>query len=221
MAWIKTISNIFLLIFLFNCSSTVEKTYSSPENIFNYANKEVAKKNYLFAREALEKIPIKFPHSKYVSLSRLKLADIDYLDGNHIEAAATFSLFVDLHPDHPKADYAQFMKAKALLKDSPKVIARDQQSARTAVLSARKLMIVYPKSKHYQEAKEVFFSARHKLAQKQIYIGEFYLKKGKNQAALNRFLTVKSKYADIIKSKGGEETLKKVSNYIEALQNNA
>lgn len=193
-----------LLLFLTFCSSNKVKDSDNPEAIYNEAIKEIADEDYLEAKDYLDTVKKKFPQSRFAVLADLKLADIEYSEENYTESAAIYGVFVDLHPNHEQAPYAQFRKTSAYLKDSPEKIARDQSPAAEAVNSARKFLARYPNSQFKKEVEEILLQARTRLAQKEAYIAKFYERKDKLESANQRWLNLLNEFSDL-EDKAGEE----------------
>ena len=76
-------------------------------------------------------------------------------------------------------------------------IDRDQTETVKAKKEWEKLTARYPDSKFSNMAEKMLREVKQKLAQREFYVGRFYLKQKKYQAALSRFERIASEYPNI------------------------
>ena len=211
---------IFGLCLLFACSSTNIRESETPEPIYNSAVKEIDDGSYLEATDLLNEVKRRFPQSRFAALADLKLGDLEYKQGNFPEAAARYSVFVELYPNHAEAAYCQYRKAESHLEDAPENIARDQSPAQDAIRAAETLVRRYPKSEFVVKANEIIQKGRLKLAQKEAYVARYYEKKKYKDSALNRWLGIENNFQDIkdFEDKKGAELIKESESHIQRLK---
>lgn len=154
----------------------------------------------LYARERFEAAAEKWRAAKDGTSSQilklaveLKLADALYNDENYIEAAAEYENFRKLHPKNQKASYALFMMAMSNLKQSEKIDI-DQTPVNNAALLLETFLKEYPESALQQKARETLAECKTKQAAYEIYVGRFYYRTDKYQAAIGRFTEAVEKY---------------------------
>ena len=197
---IKTnFSNIFLFLLLASCASDRVDIANekNPQKLYEHGEKALKEGDYLEAHDAFSEIRKRFSQSQYFALAELGSADNEFLQDNFVEAAALYENFVELYPNHKKAAYAQFQKAKAHMQNTPNNEARDQSSAAAAAKAASQLLTRYPQSEFAKEAQEIVYKARLQLAKKEAYIARFYAKKNQKEASLNRWKKIPVDYKDL------------------------
>jgi outer membrane protein assembly factor BamD len=123
----------------------------------------------------------------------LKRAEALYQRGEYIEAAGEYQHFLDLHPLHQWADYAQLKLGMSHFKQFT-TIDRDSEPVQKALESFQKLLTTYPSTQYADEAKKRIADCRERLAQHQFYVGHFYYKKEAYPAAIYRFEQILSTY---------------------------
>jgi len=125
----------------------------------------------------------------------LKRAEALYQNGDYIEAVGEYQHFLDLHPLHEWADYAQLKMGMSYFRQFV-TIDRDPEPVQKAIESFQKLLTTYPNTKYAEEAKKNIAVCRERLAQNQYYVGRFYYKKGAYPAAIYRFEQLLVLYPD-------------------------
>ncbi len=132
----------------------------------------------------------------YEPLTIMKRAESFYAKKNYIEAAGEYQRFLELHPLHRLAPFAQFRLGMSHFKQI-NTIDRDSEPLQKAMQAFQKLVEVYPKSPYVVEAKAKLAVCRERLAHYQLYIGNFYYQKGAYPAAVYRFNKVIQEYGDL------------------------
>ncbi len=116
----------------------------------------------------------------------LKRAEALYQGGEYIEAVGEYQHFLDLHPLHEWADYAQLKLGLSYFQEFS-TIDRDSEPVQKALESFQKLLTTYPNTKYADEAKKKIATCQERLAQNQFYVGRFYYKQEAYPAAIHRF----------------------------------
>jgi len=189
----------FVLLFLASCASDRVDVANekNPQKLYEHGEKALKEGDYLEANDAFSEIRKRFSQSQYFALAELGSADNEFSQDSFAEAAALYGNFVELYPNHKKAAYAQFQKAKSLMLDAPLNEARDQSASSSAAKAASQLLARYPRSEYTKEAQEIVNRARLQLAKKEAYIARFYAKKNQKEASLNRWKKIPAEYKDL------------------------
>ncbi|NCN42110.1 outer membrane protein assembly factor BamD [bacterium] len=215
--------NFILILFLatsvfYSCASNELKNSDNPEIVYNEAVRLLEDESYLEASEFFAELRRRFPQSRFAVLAELRSADMDFNQENYIEAAAGYGVFVDLYPRHKEAPYALFRKAQSYFKSAPDLVARDQSSAKNAIVAAQAFLSRYPGAEYKKEVEQILNDSRLKLAQKEAYVARFYHKREAFEAAIRRWQLLIRDYADIKGSKEGDSLLKEATEQISRLQ---
>jgi outer membrane protein assembly factor BamD len=115
----------------------------------------------------------------------LRLADTHFEAENFIEAAAAYEDFRKYHPTHDKVPYALYRQAMSQFRQISG-LDRDQTPTRNARILFDQMVVMYPQSEYAADAKAKSEEARTMLYRHEIYVGAFYLRTGKVQAAIKR-----------------------------------
>jgi outer membrane protein assembly factor BamD len=197
---------------LSSCSSTPVND-SDPAALYKDAEDDIKNDHYQIAIDKLRTIRNKFPYSKYSVDAQLRLADVYFLQEDFAEAAAAYETFRDLHPKHEKAPYAMFRIGKSYYKDSPSNVARDLTPAQKAVDAYQEYLHRFPAASDAQEARDDLGSARKLLADKELYIGNFYFKRDFYDSAKPRFERVIALYPETPAAAEAKDKLAKIAEY--------
>ena len=130
--------------------------------------------------------------------------------GEYQQAITEYEAFLKNHPGHNEYEYALYQLA---LSNYELRGSKDRDPSFT--LSAIKWFTIfieqYPDSELVPTAEENIMECRRLLAERQIFIGKFYMKKKNYKAALDRFNIVLEKYPDTKYSDEAYELINKLS----------
>lgn len=136
----------------------------------------------------------KYPYSKLATEAELRIADIHFKREEFVEAQNSYQTFKELHPSYSKADYVTFRLALSFFNQLPSTIDRDLSVAERAILYFDEVMQTYSRSEYVKEAADYKEKALKMLAEKEYYIGHFYLIRDYFESALGRFEGLLVKY---------------------------
>ena len=125
----------------------------------------------------------------------IKKADKLFKEKDYPGAIQEYKRFLELHPIHKSASYSQYRIALSHFKQI-KSIDRNIEPAQKALAAFDTVIKVYPDSEYLSESMEKIKICRDKLAEREFYIGNFYLHKEDYQAAIVRFNNILSDYND-------------------------
>ena len=161
-------------------------------------------KNYVEAGKYFEYTRTKFPFLEVAKEAELKLADTSWEQEKYVEARDRYQNFVRLHPTHPKVDYAAFRGAETHFRDIPSdffllppAIEKDQIELKGALIALNEFTRLYPKSEFQEPAKKIISDVRRRLARHELYVAEFYRKREKWPAVVNRLSIVQRNFSGI------------------------
>lgn len=178
---------ILLGLSLNACSSLDKYDTSTAEGAYNLASKYAEDERYEEAIVQFTQVKNKFPYSKLATEAELRIADIQYERETYIEAQTAYEVFKELHPKHPRSDYVTFRLGMSLFNQLPSTIDRDLSLAERSILYFKEVERSYPSSEYVAPAKEHHQKAREMLAEKELYIGDFYSHRDMHESALTRY----------------------------------
>ena len=82
----------------------------SAELLYLEALDEYEDRDCVAAEPNFQDVRRNFPYSRYAVLAELRLADCQFVQGNHAEAAVAYEQFVKAHPTHEDAHYAAYKR---------------------------------------------------------------------------------------------------------------
>lgn len=189
---------IAVILSSYSCAS-IESIQGADKAETYFLRGEAYLKDSMY-EQALEKFSLvknKFPYSKYAIEAELRIADTYYQKGSFLEAQKLYGLFSEFHPQEPKRDYAIFQSGMSYYEMIPSAIDRDLGYGKKALADFRSLMDLYPGSLYFKDALNKYTDVKMRLAEKEIYIGNFYKKRGVYEAAAARYKTVIDEYPDL------------------------
>lgn len=169
---------------------------SDPTALYNDALEDIKSDHYQMALDKLREVKNKFPYSKVAVDAQLKIADVYFAQEQWPEAAAAYETFHDLHPRHDRVAYAMYRAAKSYFKDIPDPIARDMTPARKTVDAYQEFIRQFPDAPETPQAKLDLDRALELLAEKELYIGDFYYKRDFYESAKGRYQKILDLYPE-------------------------
>ena len=165
----------------------VKAVEGDPETIYKQGLARFNKRDYSEALKKFEELKSNFPDSPpYTIWAELKAADCHFFRKEYVEAIAAYEEFKKIHPTHEEMPYVQFQIGMSYY-NQMHTIDRDQTFTRKALSSFEYLIATYPPSLFTEKAKEKVGVCKKQLADHEFYIGNFYYKHGRFQAAVSRF----------------------------------
>jgi outer membrane protein assembly factor BamD len=178
----KQITSMLLLALLAGCA---KEPPFDPVDKFKDAENKMQKLKYEEARKAYQEIQEKAPDRSYDADIMLRIADTYYGEEKYAEAQVEYQAFINFHPVHRDASYAQYQIGMCSFNEIT-TIDRDPALTRTSLKEFQALLKKYPKSPYEEEANKHIAVCRDKLAEYELYVGRFYHKKGSYLAAVGR-----------------------------------
>ncbi len=188
-----------LLGSLIGCASSPDAddpyAKSSVEDIYKDAKAALDDGNYESAIKLYEKLESRFPYGRYAERAQMEIIYAYYKDMDEDTAIIAADRFIKLHPNHPLVDYAYYMRGLASFNLSRSFFEklfgqdkseRDPKMARQSFDYFTQLVKRYPHSKYVPDAVNRMKTLRDNLAQYEIHVASYYLRRGAYLAAANR-----------------------------------
>ena len=183
-------------VFSAGCSSS-EKKATTPEGMLARAQEYENDERFEEAIRRYQEVRSKFPYSPQALESELAVADVYYKQESYPEAQTAYQSFRDLHPKHAKIAYVTYRYAMSLYMQMPETIDRDMSLAPDTILAFNEVIKKFPASEYVKESEEKKSELIRKMAEKEMYVGDFYFKRGTYDSALPRFEYVLKEYPGI------------------------
>ena len=173
-----------------------QQLYERVQEYFDDERFDLAVKN-------LQLLESRFPFGVYADQSQLEIVYAYYRDNNEDAAIAAADRFLRLHPRHPDADYAWYMKGLANYSLTPGILsrfhqadhsARDVASARRSFREFQEFLRRYPDSVYAADARVRMVNIKNVLARHEMVVANYYVKRRAYTAAINRAKAVVEQY---------------------------
>lgn len=182
-------------IWLSGCSTTQIADPNSAEGMYKTAEELEKDDRFEEAITKLNELRNKHPYSRYATEAELKVADIHFKKESFIESQTAYQLFKDFHPKYVRSDYVTFRLAMSYFNQLPGTIDRDLSSAFKSIQYFDEVLHSYSTSDYAREAKEKRTECYKMLAEKEMYIGNFYYIREMFDSAQKRFENLLAKYS--------------------------
>lgn len=196
---------IGVFFFLLGCSA-LEKDETltwSVQKLYFEAKQNAEGGSYNTARKYYNKLLARYPYGRYAQQANLDMILLEYKDREYDKAVAQADKFIQLYPRSPYADYARYMKGvitysrdiSIIDKLVPTNIAQSDQSLmKKAFADFEALVAQSPNGEYSQDAKLRMRYLRNITAEHEIFVAEYYLRRGAFLAAANRGQAVLENY---------------------------
>jgi outer membrane protein assembly factor BamD len=176
------------------CSSAEKHDSSTAEGAFRQAEDYEKDERFEEAIAKFNEVRNKHPYSRFAPEAELRIADVHFKREAFIEAAGAYQLFREFRPRHPRSDYVTFRLGLSYFNQLPKTIDRDLSVADKAILYFEEVINSYPKSEHVAEATAKRTETLRMLAEKEMYVANFYSKRNNHDSALKRYESLLKRY---------------------------
>jgi outer membrane protein assembly factor BamD len=212
--WAAVIAGAALV--LAGCSSPPKEDPNSAaavEKLYADAKEDMAGGTYDRAIKTLERVEGRAAGTLLAQQATLDLAYAQYRTGERATSLATLDRFIKLNPSSPALDYAYYLRGIVNFNDNLGILGalaqqdlseRDQQASRDAFQSFRQLVTLFPQSRYADDARARMDYIVNALAEYEVHVARYYLRRGAFLAAVNRAQQVVQEYPQ---SPANEEAL--------------
>jgi outer membrane protein assembly factor BamD len=179
---------------LFKDKDDQQKDWTA-EQFYRAAKEELDNGSWEAAIKQYEKLEAKYPFGRYAQQAQIEVAYAYYKQGETAQCISALDKFMKLHPNHPNADYALYLKALANFKEDlgpltalakQDLADRDAKAARESFESFKELITRFPESHYANDSRERMIYLVEALARHEVHVARYYLQRGAYLAAANR-----------------------------------
>jgi outer membrane protein assembly factor BamD len=169
-----------------------------------------ARGRYLLAEEIFQKIKDRYPFSPYATLAELRLADCKFYEERYEEAIPFYEEFEKLHPTNEAVTYVIY-QVGSCYHHMMASADRDQTNTRKVVETCERLIKRYPDSPYSSQAGRLIREARDRLAEHEIVVAKWYIRKDAFPQARSRLEVVLELYQDTPSKAKAQRLLSRLS----------
>lgn len=179
-----------------NTKPTDDRTEGwSVEKLYTEARKALLDNGYQEAIDLYGKLEARYPYGVYSQQSLIDIAYAYYKNGDAELAIESADRFARLYPLHPNVEYAYYVKGLVHFKREVSILekwlpqnlsARDMNNARQAFDEFAQLLRSFPDSRYAADARQRMVYLRNQLAEHDVLVARYYVKRGAYVAAAAR-----------------------------------
>lgn len=199
---------VVLAVLLLNgCSSRPqEQTRSTVEQMYEMSQAYIRGGRYADASALLRQINNRFPFGPYAQQVQLDIIFTEYKIGQQDRALTAIDRFLSLNPNHPDNDYVRYMRGlvhlqaeQSFFQDVFRIDRSDRNPvyAERAFNDFRELIERHPESPYAADARQRMIAIKSRLAQHELHVAEYYLRREAYMAAANRGLYVVDQFQGV------------------------
>jgi outer membrane protein assembly factor BamD len=176
-------------------SHRLDDAKSGPETLYARAQKAMKNSSYGEAIKQLEALQSRFPFSQPARQAQIDLIYAYYKNREVDPAIDAADTFIRENPTNPRVDYAYYMKGLVYFERQANFLERwfNVDLSRRPPINARKsfdsldeLLKKYPHSMYAGDARQRMIFLRNRLADFELYVARYYMRRGAYVGALNR-----------------------------------
>jgi outer membrane protein assembly factor BamD len=193
---ILVLTTVALLLALTGCGGNGSRQpVGNAEKLYDMAKKASDNHNYRDAITYYEQLEARFPFSNPARQGQLDLMYAYYKNREPESAIDQADQFIRENPAHPRIDYAYYIKGLVQFERNPNFLERwfNADLSERPPIDARKsfqafqtILERFPNSEYAEDSRRRMVFLRNRLASYEVYVAEYYLKRGAYVGAINR-----------------------------------
>ena len=189
----RLVSILLILVSCSNIENDKKKAIATDVDIYKKALLLIEQNDFKSAFNEFENLLLNYPFSNLALKSEITSAYSLYEDNQIQKAINKLNGFIEMNPSGELTIYAHYLLGMCYY-------IQTSQKGRDASLSLKALnyfQIIeakYPNSKYAKDAKLKILYLKNRLAENELEVGKFYLKKNAQISAINRFKVILEKF---------------------------
>ncbi len=173
---------------------------ADAERLYRSAAEYLDSNNYERALRLYAEVQARFPFSPYAAQAELESIAVQHQSGEYNSALSAADRFIKQHPRHPHIDYVYYLRGLSNYKrNEPGLFSgdpdqRDTSYLRQAFADFNLLIQNYPDSVYAKDAQLHMIEIRNRLANFELGVAEYYLRRHAYVAASRRAERIMSRY---------------------------
>ncbi len=184
-------------------SVTDETAGWSAQKIYTAAREEMRAASWDKAIKLLETLEAKYPFGRFAQQAQIDIAYSYWKSNDQASALAAADRFMKLYPNHSHTDYVIYLKGLIGFNENLGLLGkvsrqdpteRDNRGARDAFDAFKLLVTRFPDSKYAEDSHLRLRYLVDALAQYEVHVARYYMRRGAFLAAVNRAQQVITSY---------------------------
>ena len=189
----RLISILFILVSCSNIENDKKQAIETDVDIYKRALLLIEENDYKSALNEFENLLLNYPFSDLAVKSEITSAYSLYEDNQIQKAINKLNSFIEMNPTGELTIYAHYLLGMCYyIQTSQK--GRDASLSLKAIDYFQIIESKYPNSKYAKDAKLKILYLKNRLAENELAVGKFYLKKNASGSAIKRFKVILEKF---------------------------
>ena len=189
----RLISILFILVSCSNIENDKKQAIETDVDIYKRALLLIEENDYKSALNEFENLLLNYPFSDLAVKSEITSAYSLYEDNQIQKAINKLNSFIEMNPTGELTIYAHYILGMCYyIQTSQK--GRDASLSLKAINYFQIIESKYPNSKYAKDAKLKILYLKNRLAENELAVGKFYLKKNASGSAIKRFKVILEKF---------------------------
>ncbi len=183
------------VVFATGCHHRGENFKAGPEIIYRQAQKSMHDGDFANAIKQLDAIEARFPFSAQAHQAQIDLIYANYENRQTHAAIDAANTFIRENPTNVRVDYAYYMKGLIYFSRQRNFIeryfkvdlsARPPENSQKSFEAFALLLQKFPRSPYAPDARQRMIYLRNRLANFEIHVADYYMRRGAYVAAIDR-----------------------------------
>lgn len=184
------------MLTLVGCGGTPRtKPVTDADKLYELAQTATKNNNFKEAISYYEQLEARYPFSNAAKQGQLDLLYAYYKNREPEAAIDQADQFIRENPAHPRVDYAYYIKGLVQFERNPNFLERwfradlsqrPPLDARKSFQAFQAILERFPNSEYAGDSRQRMIFLRNRLASYEVYVADYYLKRGAYVGAINR-----------------------------------
>ncbi|MDR2861175.1 MAG: outer membrane protein assembly factor BamD [Syntrophobacterales bacterium] len=171
-------------------------TRATPQGLYQQGSELYQKKKYKKAITVFQRLKDEYPLEDVAVLAEIGIADSYYSNKEYPDAYIAYDDFVNRHPTDENIPYILYQMGMCRY-NMVDTVDRDQSETWKAKVEFERLIARYPQSQFAVMGEKMLLDVKRMLAENEFYVGQFYFKQRKYNAALKRFEQIAKEFPNV------------------------
>ncbi|APZ42899.1 outer membrane protein assembly factor BamD [Acidihalobacter ferrooxydans] len=195
---------LVLLSMLAGCAGSTDPTQGwSPQHLYDQAKAALNTGDYTKAINYFQTLEGRYPLGRYAQQAQLEVAYAYYKNAEPESAIAAARRFIKENPLSPHVDYAYYLIGLANFDNTSGLLRMlrpgiqiqvDVSPLRKSFRAFKTLVEKFPHSKYAPDARRRMAFLRNELAAHELYVADYYMRRGAYIAVVNRCQTILTRF---------------------------